>query len=267
MNSAENSAAAHRSATPIHPPRVLLFCALVLIWISLLVYPVLSNTYLPLFDLPNHIARLEILAHLEDPFFSRYYQYDPGIRANSTMDLFVVLSGWDGDIYALARWSMAFYLINFQLSALVLYRILWGHWSLWPLVAGLVAYSGPFFWGFQNFIVAVPFAIYVLALWIWSTRYRISTRLLLLTGPVVAVYLLHSIGLAILALCVGGIEIQLLLEDGRRGFTKKFLSALALTLPFWAPVAHLATTLGTDFGHAGRSEPLPAGAGSIAFGM
>ncbi|MFV2034462.1 MAG: hypothetical protein ACC631_05025 [Halocynthiibacter sp.] len=229
---------------------VLGFCAVS----ALLVLPVVLNPFLPMIDIPNHMARLEILANRNDPFFIRYYQFEPGAISNSTMDIFVRLSGWKGDVYALTRWSVAFYLVNFLLSALVLYRIFWGRWSLWPLAAGLVAYSGPFFWGFQNFFIAVPFAIYTLALWIWCVKYPVIVRVLLLAVPVSLVYVMHSIAFAIVAISVGGFEIQKWLEGGLRDIVRKTLVALGLTIPFWFPVFHFLRSMGSDARLSGKSE-------------
>ena len=212
---------------------------LVALWIIALTYPIFSNRYIPFVDFPNHAARLHILANPDLPILARYYEIDKSFIGNSTMDLFVRVTNWQGDVYDLMRWSFVFYLVNFQLAALLLNRIIWGRFSTWPLIAGLAAYNAPLFWGFQNYFLAIPLALYVLAAWIAATELRLTFRVLLMAAPIFLIYALHSIAFAFLAIAIGGIEIERFIRSRDGTFWHRFCVMLALTLPFWLPIAHL----------------------------
>ncbi len=213
--------------------------ALVTLWIIALTYPILSNRYLPFTDFPNHAARLHVLASSDSPVLASYYETDENFIGNSTMDLFVRVTNWHGDVYDLMRWSVVFYLVNFQLAALVLHRVLCGRFSTWPLVAGLAAYNAPLFWGFQNYLVAVPLAMYVLAAWIAASDLRPVFRILIMAAPIFLIYVLHSMAFIFLATAIGGLEIERFIRARDRPAWARAVSMLALTLPFWPAIIHL----------------------------
>lgn len=210
----------------------------VVIWIGTLIYPILTNQYLPFIDFPNHAARLYILANPDSPILASYYGFDLAFLGNSALDLYVKITDWQGDVYKLMRGSVVFYLVNFQFAALLLHYLFWKRFSLWPLVAGFAAYSAPLFWGFQNYFVSVPIALYVLAGWIASAHLKNWVRVMIFLLPVFVVYSLHSIAFALLALAIGGIEIERAWRGRDFPFGRRLLRAMVLAIPFVPPLIH-----------------------------
>ena len=71
-------------------------------------------------------------------------------------------------------------------------------------VTGLLVYNSSFYWGFQNFVVGLPFALAALAIWIGTERRHILWRLVLLTPLATAIYLMHFYVFFALAVAAAG---------------------------------------------------------------
>lgn len=201
--------------------------------VLLVALPILAHPYLPLVDLPNHVARLHIAVTEGGPL-AQYYSYKVGLVPNSAADLAFILFGDPSDPLRFAQLSFAFYAAALVISAMVLSRVVWGRWSIWPLAAGLVVYNGNFFWGFQNFLLTMPLAIAGLALWIGTEGRPPWQRLLLLVPLGSLVYLLHFFAFAFLAVAAFGREVQRLVEARGRRWQQLGEGAL-LALPFLPP--------------------------------
>ena len=203
----------------------------------LVALPILLHPYLPLVDLPNHIARHYIAATDGGPL-ARYYDYSTSLTPNAAVDMAFLLFGNPDDPARFSQVIMAVYAVALVASAMLLSRVAWGRWSTWPLASALVVYNGNFFWGFQNFLVAIPVAITVLALWL-ATEERPAWQRLLILGPMVALtYLLHFFAFSVLALAAFGRETQRLLSSKGR-FREALGRGLMMSLPFALPLAWL----------------------------
>lgn len=206
--------------------------------VSLLtILPILRHTYLPLVDLPNHIAR-HYLATAPAGALDTYYDYTFSLVPNSAVDFAWVMLGNGMDPVAFSRYALAFYCVSLIASTMLLARLLHGRWSIWQATVALVCYNACFFWGFQNFIVSAPFAILSLAVYLWSERLSIVRRVLMLTPIVFMLYLLHFFAFIILAVAVFGRELQRIYE-ARTDWKRALLHAALLALPFVAPIAWL----------------------------
>ncbi|MGO8919098.1 MAG: hypothetical protein ACLQJR_24620, partial [Stellaceae bacterium] len=101
--------------------------------------PVLLCDTLPLFDYPNHLARMHILADFaQSPALQRYYEIAWRPLPNLAMDLVVPpLAG----LLPLAWAGKAFVLLTLFLlagGAATLNRVLFGRWSAWSCLAFLL---------------------------------------------------------------------------------------------------------------------------------
>jgi hypothetical protein len=197
--------------------------------------PILMHAALPSVDLPNHIARYAIMANPTGPL-GEYYSV-PGFSAvpNSAVDLIWRLTGMQGDPIRFANVIFAIYAVNFVASVMVLSRVLLGRWTVWPAVSGFLVYNGPFFWGFQNYLFSVPFALYGLALWIATERRPILTRLLIFVPLAAGLYLMHFFAFLALALMAFGREFQKLVDAGPKWLTLCMVS-IPMALPFAFPI-------------------------------
>lgn len=130
-------------------------------------------------------------------------------------------------------------------------RIVSGHWSPWPAAVGLVSYNANFFWGFQNYIFSIPFAILSLGIWLWSEKFTPRIRLSIFLPLVPILYLMHFFAFAALAIGVFGREIQRLIES-RSTWRIVLLESALLSIPFVIPLLWL--VIQTLY-----SEPSPSG--------
>ena len=122
---------------------------------ALLLFPLVQATYLPLTDLPNHIARHTIMAEVGQAgggALAEYYTSQFVIVPNSAVDLLWRLLGYPGDAVTFSHRMMSFAAINLFLSAVVLARVIHGQWTAWSLASGLMVYNCTYLFGFQNCI-------------------------------------------------------------------------------------------------------------------
>src|SRR5579872_133355 len=133
--------------------------------------PVLWCDTLPLFDYPNHLARMHIL--MEAPHraaLRTYYTIDWQPLPNLAMDVIVPALG---RVMGLAAAGKVFVLITFLLitgGTAALHRVLLGRRSLWPLLAFLFLYNRILLWGFLNFLFGMGLSLVALAAWVALAR-------------------------------------------------------------------------------------------------
>lgn len=217
--------------------------------------PVLLHLYLPLVDLPNHIARLHVAAVAGGPL-ERYYEYTWSLMPNSAVDLLWGALRFPGEPERFAQLMSAAYPPLLIAATMILARVVHGRWTAWSAGVALVAYNASFFWGFQNYVVSVPFALLGLALWLRLEDRPAARRAALFLPIAAALYLMHLLGFVALAAAAFGRECQRLpaARDRRRAAAEMALSAL----PFLAVVVwHVVATL---------TGPPPPFEADIAFG-
>jgi hypothetical protein len=165
--------------------------------------PVLACETLPVFDYPNHLARMHILSALPtSEFLQRYYETSWRALPNLAMDLTVPpLTGW----LPLAWAGKVFVISTLCLlagGAAILHRVLFSSWSAWPLLAFLLLYSRTFLWGLLNYLFGVGLSLFALALWIALAN---RPRIRLTAGTIMALSLFFA---HLLAFCLYGILVM-----------------------------------------------------------
>ena len=191
---------------------VLLFAAFFLV----AAIPVLAVETLPLFDYPNHLARMHILADYDSaPLLRQFYALDWRPIPNLAMDLVVpplsrlMPLAWAGKCFVLA----IFLLIAGGAAAL--HRALFGRWSAWSLLAFLLLYNRILLWGFVNFLFGVGLALVATAAWVGLRERSAWLRLPIATLLAAALYLAHLFAFGAYALVILGYEIARLRQQGR----------------------------------------------------
>ena len=203
---------------------------------GVLCLPILLHAHLPMVDLPNHLAR-HYLATAHDPALARYYTYQFSAKTNAAVDaLWLFIGHRLMDVEAFSRLMFAIYVINFMAAILLLSRVLHGRWLLWPLGAGLLVYNGVFFWGFQNFLFTVPFALHGLALWLALEGRPPWLRALLFVPICWLLYEMHLLGFAVLLFTAFGREVQRLLTLDRAALPGHLIRHAVSGVPFAIPV-------------------------------
>lgn len=181
-----------------------------------LLAPLLVVQMPPLFDYPNHLGRMAILAG-QTPALAPYYSISWAVLPNLAMDLVVPWMMGIMPLHLAGRIFAGLALVLPVLGVVAYHRAVFRTWSWWPLGAGLVAYNGLYLMGFVNFHVGMGIAFLVAAAWIrWSAERLPLAMAALLPGALVAVFC-HLSAAGLLLLLVGAHELGRLWERRRQG--------------------------------------------------
>ncbi|MGJ5207319.1 hypothetical protein [Bradyrhizobium sp. HKCCYLR20261] len=219
------------AATTRSLPRLWLVLALLLAIV--LATPFLLVDVPPVLDYPNHLARLFVLAHPDDPVLSQMYQPNWRILPNLGMDLIGTALLRFTDVHVGGRILLALSLFAPLAGVVAYHRAAFGRLSLWPLAAGVIAYNGVFLLGFMNFQMSLGLALGGAAGWLMLRR-RGDWWLLTAWGMLAATatFLSHILGLVFFAVIVGAAEAERLWRlRGSTGLPRELgLTAAALAL-------------------------------------
>jgi len=193
------------TALPALGPRrfALLFTAL----FAAAAVPVLVCDTLPLFDYPNHLARMHILADLaRSPELQRYYAVQWRPVPNLAMDAIVPALA---HIMPLEWAGKAFVLTTMLLLAggtAVLHRVLFSAWSAWACLAFLLLYSRILLWGFLNYLCGLGLALCAVAGWIALRQRPPALRLAVGVVAALALFFAHLLAFGLYGVLVMGYE-------------------------------------------------------------
>jgi len=191
------------------------FWAIFLVLLVLAGLPVILADVPPLFDYPNHLARMYLLGHLADSqVLQHYYAVDWSLIPNLAMDAVIPLLArviplvWAAKLFFLAT------LMLITAGVAFVHRAAYGRWTLWPLGAFLFLYSRVLLWGFLNYLFGIGLALAGLSAWIALAER--SAWLRLGTGALfaLAAFFAHLMAAIVFAVMVGGYELGRLLHGG-----------------------------------------------------
>ena len=166
--------------------------------------PLFSTVLPPLFDYPNHLARMHVLSEGGNQFYSVHWEPLP----NLAQDLIVPPLA---QLMPLDVASKLFLVAIFGLitgGTIWLNRVATGMWRLWPLLAFLLLYNRTFLWGFLNYHFGIGVALAGTALWLALERERWWLRTLASSLVALACYLSHIAAFGFYALVIIGIELS-----------------------------------------------------------
>jgi hypothetical protein len=171
---------------------------------ALAAVPLFSTTLPPLFDYPNHLARMYLLREGGNSFYAVHWAPLP----NLAQDLVVPALG---QFMPLEVASKLFLMMIFGLiagGAIWLNRLAAGAWRLWPLLAFALLYNRSFLWGFLNYLFGIGLALLGAALWLALERHRLWWRVLVSSLVAFACYICHIAAFGFYALVLLGIELS-----------------------------------------------------------
>ena len=167
--------------------------------------PVLLCDTLPLFDYPNHIARMHVLAALgRSGELQRYYEIAWRPLPNLAMDLVVpplsrlMPLAWAGKAFVLAT------LLLLAGGAAVLSRLLFGFWSAWSCIAFLLLYSRVLLWGFLNYLFGLGLGLCAFALWLVLSRRGAALRIAVGAALALVLFFAHLLACGLYGVLVMG---------------------------------------------------------------
>jgi hypothetical protein len=178
----------------------------------LVTVPLFSTVLPPLFDYPNHLARMHLLSEGGNTFYA--VQWGP--LPNLAQDLIVPPLA---RVMPLETASKLFLVMIFGAIAggtVWLNRVATGKWRLWPLLAFLLLYNRVLLWGFVNYLFGVGVALGAIALWLALERKSWQMRVFASSLAALACYFSHIAAFGFYALVISGVELAPALAELRR---------------------------------------------------
>jgi hypothetical protein len=211
----------------------------------LVTMPLWSTVLPPLFDYPNHLARMHLLAEGGNAFYAVHWVPVPNLAQDLIVPPLARLMPLD-----LA--SKLFLVMIFALTvgaAICLNRAATGAWRMWPLLAFLLLYNRIFLWGFVNYLFGIGVALVGAASWLALERKPWWLRVMASSAIAAGCYFSHIAAFGFYALVICGVEAapgitELRLADwpaaARRAATAgaQFVVPAALFLGSWHHMAH-----------------------------
>lgn len=201
---------AGRSPWALRPAR---FALLFAVLFAAVATPVLVCDALPLFDYPNHLARMHILADVSrstalQQFYAVAWRPVPNLAMDAIVPALsrIMPLAWAGKAFVLAT------LLLLAGGAAALHRVLFGGWSAWPCLAFLLLYSRTLLWGFLNYLFGLGLGLCFFALWIALGRRSRYLRLAVGTAAALALFFAHLLAFGLYGVMVAGYEAGLLLR-------------------------------------------------------
>jgi len=177
----------------------------VIIAIVAISFQLFSVTYPPLIDLPNHLARHAIQCGGDlGANYAKYYDFQMRAIPNLSADIVYSFEWACKDIFLTNRILIQFMILNFIASVYFLHFVIWKKLSIWPAVSSLLAYNTAFTYGFENFTLAAPFALYLFGGWILLSEKPAVLRLTIMVPLALPMYFLHIIAFGFFILWVVG---------------------------------------------------------------
>lgn len=186
--------------------------ALYALLIVAVLFPILAVDVVPLADLPNHMARIHILAQIDrDPALAAHYRVDWALQPNLAVDLLLTPLAGTVPALELGRWFTVLTVLALVGGTVALHRALHGKTGLWPAVALLFVYNHALTWGFLNFLFGLGIGLALLAGWIATADRPGWRRSVIFAVAGLGLYFVHLMSLGIYAGLLG------LWEFGRLG--------------------------------------------------
>lgn len=202
--------------------------------------PVLSVELPPLFDYPNHLARMDLLSRLPaSEALQRYYALRWRIIPNLGMDLVVptlaraMPLAWAGKAFVLASFALV------AAGAALVHRAGAGQWSIWSLSAFLFLYSRVLLWGFLSYLFGVGLALVFFAIWITLSERSASARLSISAVAALVLFFAHLMACVIYAVLVAGYELGVLWRQRPIAWSRALARMATAAAPFLPPLALL----------------------------
>lgn len=202
-----------------------------LIVAALIITPVMFNQYLPLNDYPFHLARMIILADIENPVYSEFYKSGSFLLPNIAMSIVALpLSNIVGAEYA-SKLFVALGLLAMLFGTMMLHSAAHKRFSPWPLLSVVLLFNGIFYYGFLNYIFGMGVALLFSGILI-KMQASYSKHLLTLVMSLILI-LLHFSAFGIFAIIVGSTELfRATIRWRDLGLKSVFLSLIVAALPF-----------------------------------
>lgn len=171
---------------------------LTIVLTGLLIAPFFVFRTIPLYDLPNHIARQHILFGDGAPGAAVHYGVHWQLIPNLAMEGFVFALHPFMSVDLAVRVFLAATVGQLFLGAISLNRALFGGSGRFALAACLFAYNGPFLFGFVNLAFGIGMSLWVFALWLRWRRH--AAAIPIVAALACGILMAHLFAFAVFAL-------------------------------------------------------------------
>ena len=241
---AEPIAVRHRSHGFSGGQIAILFAAFTL----LISIPIWTHPLPPLSDYVNHLARMKVLATLDqNPRLAEYYTINWQVIPNLTMDIMVPwLARMGINIYVAGQIYMVTMFALIMSGALALNRALIGRWSTTPLFGYPLLYNFVFLVGLMNYLFGIGIALWAMAGWVALRERAWPWRYLLSAACALVLFFCHLSALGIYGVGILSYEMLRLWERRREPWPARVIEFVCGGLPFLAvtPLLALSPTMG-----------------------
>lgn len=240
--------------------------AVLVVALAIACLPLATSATPPLFDYPNHLARVDAIArYATDPVLQDNYVLSGFAIPNVLSDLVLLALMQVEDPDAAGRHLLlATFVLTFT-GITALGRAASKAWSPWSLLAALFLTNEMFFWGFLNYNLGLGLLPWALAAWLHfgeterpGARFAVGlAAAFLLFFAHLVVFALYAVAVAILALLWASRNLR---RGGRSILGHLVLSALPIlaVVAFWmagSPAGRLPLNPHFDFSLWGKFSP------------
>ncbi|HTK34360.1 MAG TPA: hypothetical protein VL358_03610 [Caulobacteraceae bacterium] len=223
------------------PPVSRLLQAFVLIGLLAVAAPAILVRMPPLLDLPNHYARIWMLAGgLKNGPLSHMYAVDwSSAWTNIGVDLLAQILGMAIPGQALGPLFLAAALVLPPIGAVVLHQRLYNGWRWWQVVLPITAFATTLLAGFLNYQIGLGLAMLAAAADPWLQRRATPVQVVLARVAIaVALLVVHIFALGFYAALLGGMALgpRLALVFNRQGLRDTALKLLGVAAAVAIPL-------------------------------
>ena len=199
--------------------------------------PLFLVDVVPLANMPNHMARIRILAEIgQDPALASIYRLNWGLQPNLAVDLLLTPLAGFIDPLELGRWFAVLCMVTLAGGTLAAYRAINGRLDFWPAALFIFMYNHVLIWGFLNFLFGLGLGLLGFAAWV-ATADRAGWRRTVLFGVGgIAMFFVHLMALGIYGIMVGAWEVGRLRDrwPDWKGLARDWALGAAQFLPVFA---------------------------------
>jgi hypothetical protein len=182
---------------------------LLILGLGVAMLPLLASEMPPLFDYPNHLARMHVLARWDEFASNAFFERDAFLIPNVMSDVIGIGLMALFDPFSAGRVLLALTLASMLAGAFALHAAATGRASPWPVLLVLpFLYNEMFFWGFLNYMLGLALMLWACAAWLYLERRGRAVQLAAGTVFAVLVFFAHLVAFGLLALAVAALELH-----------------------------------------------------------
>ncbi len=210
---------------------LLYFCLFVLVNI-----PIWSHDFLPIQDYPNHLARMHILANLQnDQYLQRFYQIQWNIIPNLGMDLILPTLTHIFNIYLLGKLMLSLIIFLMTSGCIFLSYTLFNTLNIWSLTSFLLLYNLAFIKGFMNFLFGIGLALWCITIWIVIRKRQWWLKVIIFSILYTLLFFTHLNAFGIAGLVIIFYELNYVFKQAKLSLKTSIKEMLIILIPLIIP--------------------------------